>query len=79
MHMNTTLEQPVPDFQTIKARQKATWESGDFGQVAKFIMVDAEQFMARIDLTVSIKFRFSRLVRFFTKFEDQFNGIGRLI
>ena len=29
---------------------KATWESGDFGQVAKFIMEDAEQFMGPIDL-----------------------------
>jgi SAM-dependent methyltransferase len=48
--MNTTLEQPALDIQTIKARQKATWESGDFGQVAKFITPIAEQFMARIDL-----------------------------
>jgi SAM-dependent methyltransferase len=48
--MNTTLEQPALDIQTIKVRQKATWESGDFGQVAKFITPVAEQFMARIDL-----------------------------
>ncbi|HTI71082.1 MAG TPA: class I SAM-dependent methyltransferase [Candidatus Limnocylindria bacterium] len=40
----------APDIQSIKARQKATWESGDFGEVAKHIMVDAESFMARVPL-----------------------------
>lgn len=40
----------TPDLQTIKARQKATWESGDFGQVAKTIMPVAEEFMARLPL-----------------------------
>jgi SAM-dependent methyltransferase len=48
--MNATLPQPPIDIQTIKARQKATWESGDFGQVAKFIAPAAEEFMARIEL-----------------------------
>lgn len=38
------------ELQTIKARQKATWESGDFGQVAKTIMPVAEEFMTRIPL-----------------------------
>jgi SAM-dependent methyltransferase len=45
----------IPDIQSIKARQKSTWESGDFGQVAKFIMPDAEQFMARLDLQPGAK------------------------
>jgi SAM-dependent methyltransferase len=45
----------IPDIQSIKARQKSTWESGDFGQVAKFIMTDAEQFMASIDLLPGTK------------------------
>ena len=36
--------------QGLKARLKATWESGDFGQIAKFTMPAAEQFMARIPL-----------------------------
>jgi len=53
--MNTTVAQPVTDIQTIKARQKATWESGDFGQVAKVIMPIAQQFMARIDLRPGMK------------------------
>jgi SAM-dependent methyltransferase len=53
--MNTTLAQPVLDIQTIKARQKSTWESGDFGQVAKLISPIAQQFMARIDLRPGMK------------------------
>ena len=40
----------IPDLQTIKARQKATWESGDFGQVAKTIMPVAKEFIARLPL-----------------------------
>lgn len=40
----------ISELQTIKARQKATWESGDFGQVAKTIMSVAEDFMARLPL-----------------------------
>jgi SAM-dependent methyltransferase len=48
--MNTTFAQPALDIQSIKIRQKATWESGDFGQVAKYITPVAEQFMARIEL-----------------------------
>src|SRR5437899_4183154 len=53
--MNTTITQPAPDIQTIKVRQKATWESGDFGEVAKFIMPIAEQFMSRIELRPGMK------------------------
>jgi ubiquinone/menaquinone biosynthesis C-methylase UbiE len=53
--MNATLTQPTLDIQSIKTRQKATWESGDFGQVAKFITHVAEQFMARINLWPGMK------------------------
>src|ERR1051326_7414442 len=53
--MNTTHTKPAPDIQTIKARQKATWESGDFGEVAKLIMPIAEEFMSRIDLHSGMK------------------------
>ncbi len=52
--MNTTIAQ-TPDIQTVKARQKSTWESGDFGQVAKFITPVAEQFMERIELRPGMK------------------------
>jgi len=49
--MTTTLTPPPTiDFQTIKARQKATWESGDFGEIAKSIEPAAEEFMAHLPL-----------------------------
>ncbi len=52
--MTTTLNPPITtstlDFQTIKARQKATWESGDFGEIAKSIEPAAEEFMAHLPL-----------------------------
>jgi SAM-dependent methyltransferase len=37
----------IPDLAAVKARQKATWESGDFGQIARTIENVAEEFMAR--------------------------------
>lgn len=40
----------IPNLQTIKARQKATWESGDFGEIAHSIENAAEEFMARQSL-----------------------------
>jgi SAM-dependent methyltransferase len=52
--MNTIIAQS-PDIQTIKTRQKATWESGDFGQVAKLIEPVAEDFMSRIELRPGMK------------------------
>ena len=53
--MNTLLGQPTFDIELVKARQKSTWESGDFGQVAAFIMPIAEEFMARIYLQPGTK------------------------
>ena len=35
----------IPDLDAIKAKQKATWESGDFGQIARTIENVAEDFM----------------------------------
>src|SRR5882757_344928 len=37
----------IPDLEAVKARQKATWESGDFGQIARTIENAAGEFMAR--------------------------------
>ena len=37
----------IPNLGAIKAKQKATWESGDFGQIARTIENVAEEFMAR--------------------------------
>lgn len=52
--MTTTLNPPVTtptlDLPTIKARQKATWESGDFGQIAKSIEPAAAELMSRLPL-----------------------------
>jgi SAM-dependent methyltransferase len=48
--ITTTLQPPAPDLQSIKARQKVTWESGDFGQIAKSIEPAAEDFMSRLPL-----------------------------
>jgi len=42
-HSSTT----IPDLGAVKAKQKATWESGDFGQIAQSIENVAEEFMAR--------------------------------
>jgi SAM-dependent methyltransferase len=53
--MNTTIAQVGPDIESIKHRQKATWESGDFGEVAKHIMPIAEEFMSRIQLRPGMK------------------------
>ena len=40
----------IPDLAAVKARQKATWESGDFGQIARSIENAAEEFMAHLPL-----------------------------
>lgn len=36
----------IPQLEAVKARQKATWESGDFGQIARTIENVAEEFMS---------------------------------
>ncbi len=38
----------IPNLAAIKAKQKATWESGDFGRIARSIENVAEEFMARL-------------------------------
>jgi ubiquinone/menaquinone biosynthesis C-methylase UbiE len=53
--MTASLLQPSVDIETIKARQKATWESGDFGEVAKHLTDIADKFMSRIDLKPGMK------------------------
>lgn len=40
----------IPQIETVKAGQKTTWESGDFGQIARTIENVAEEFMARCPL-----------------------------
>lgn len=38
---------PSSEFETLKARLKATWMAGDFGQIAKYLEPIGEQFVAR--------------------------------
>jgi len=46
--MNSGLDSTtIPNLEAVKARHKATWESGDFGQIARTIENVAEEFMAR--------------------------------
>lgn len=40
----------LPELSALKAKQKATWEAGDFGQIAKSIENVAEEFMARMPM-----------------------------
>jgi hypothetical protein len=48
-HINSGFETTtIPNLEAVKARQKATWESGDFGQIARTIENVAEEFMAAI-------------------------------
>lgn len=48
--MSTNITYTDVDFNAVKARQKAMWESGDFGQIAKYTMPSAEEFMTRLPL-----------------------------
>ena len=45
----------IPDLAAIKAKQKATWESGDFGQIARSIEATAEEFMANQPLQPGLR------------------------
>lgn len=45
-----TKSNSIPDLAAIKSKQKATWESGDFGQIAHSIEHVAEEFMAQLPL-----------------------------
>jgi SAM-dependent methyltransferase len=45
----------LPNLGAIKAKQRATWESGDFGQIAQSIENFAEEFMARQTLQPGLR------------------------
>jgi len=55
--MNNTLLVPttIPNLEAVKARQKAMWESGDFGQIARSIEPAAEEFMGRLQLRPGLR------------------------
>ncbi|HEY0551414.1 MAG TPA: class I SAM-dependent methyltransferase [Verrucomicrobiae bacterium] len=45
----------IPNLEAIKAKQKATWEAGDFGQIARSIENVAEEFMMRQPLRPGLR------------------------
>jgi len=54
--MNTCIESAIiPNLEAVKAKQKATWESGDFGQIARTIENAAGEFMARQTLRPGLR------------------------
>jgi len=53
IHQNVNIQSgstTIPNLEAVKAKQKATWESGDFGQIARIIENVAEEFMAQLPL-----------------------------
>jgi 2-polyprenyl-3-methyl-5-hydroxy-6-metoxy-1,4-benzoquinol methylase len=42
---------PIPDIYSLKARLKATWMAGDFGQIARYGQLRAEEFIARLKIS----------------------------
>lgn len=46
---------PIPNLAAIKAKQKTTWESGDFGQIAQSIENFAEDFMGQQPLRAGMR------------------------
>lgn len=44
-----------PEMETLKSRLRATWEAGDFSQVAKHIEKVAEDFVERLDIKPGMK------------------------
>ncbi|HZR16629.1 MAG TPA: methyltransferase domain-containing protein [Verrucomicrobiae bacterium] len=55
LQYNPPNSQALPDLAAIKSKQKATWESGDFGQIAQSIENVAEEFMARQPLRPGLR------------------------
>lgn len=57
MNTLTPLAPPPPaiDWTSLKARQKATWESGDFGEIARCIVPAAEDFMQNLPLRAGLR------------------------
>ena len=44
-----------PEIESLKTRLKAMWMTGDYGQVAKHIETDAEEFIARLELKPGLR------------------------
>lgn len=48
--MNPTTSELTPEMEALKAKLKATWMAGDFGQIARSYAPGAEEFIARLAL-----------------------------
>ncbi|MBF8223651.1 class I SAM-dependent methyltransferase [Halomonas sp. 328] len=44
------MSETTPDVEALKAKLKKTWNSGDYGTVAKYLESSAEEFLARIPI-----------------------------
>jgi len=48
--MQTTESPAIPDYETIKTRQQATWASGDFGRIGVTLQIVGEELCEAVDL-----------------------------
>ena len=48
--MQTETKTSVPDFDALKARQRATWSSGDFGRIGVTLQIVGETLCEAVDL-----------------------------
>jgi len=49
------LSSPAPDLETIKARQRATWASGDYGTIGTTLQIVGESLCEAVDLRAGAK------------------------
>lgn len=45
----------TPDFEALKARMKATWMAGDFGQIARYAEHEADRFISRQNIKPGLR------------------------
>jgi len=53
--MQTSTQPLLPDYETIKSRQQATWASGDFGYIGVRLQIVGESLCEAVDLRASDK------------------------
>ena len=53
--MESASQSQISEMDALKAKLRATWISGDFGQIAKFLETEAEKFINRLGLTPGSK------------------------
>jgi SAM-dependent methyltransferase len=50
-----TMPTITPDLAELKSRMKSTWMAGDFGQIANFTALEAENFVGRLGIQAGAK------------------------